>query len=127
MSLPQKRFEFLSRRDECRAVFFLLFNVDISMVYEGYEASLLSFDAGKYAKVMHIWWELHIHVDERERERERGSGGETFACVSNSVQSCDVCTFPILILALMSDTASSCDDSEMMSGVILGFVLTLLG
>ena len=33
------------------------------MAYEGYEASLLSFDAGRYAKVVYIWWEPLINVD----------------------------------------------------------------
>ena len=59
--------------------------------------------------------------------KEGGSGGEAFACVSNSVQSCDVSISPILILALMSDRASACDDSEMMSGVILGLALAVIG
>ena len=59
--------------------------------------------------------------------REGGSGGEAFAGLSNSLQSCEVCIFPIFILALVSDTARACDDSETMSGVILGLALSLIG
>ena len=33
------------------------------MANEGYEASLLSFDAGRYVKVVHVWWKPLIDVD----------------------------------------------------------------
>ena len=58
--------------------------------------------------------------------REGGSECGTFACASSSALSIDVCIFPIFILAVMSDIASACDDSETISGAILGLALTLI-
>ena len=58
--------------------------------------------------------------------REAGSECEAFACASSSTLSIDVCIVPIFILAVMSDIASACDDSETITSAILGWVLTLI-
>ena len=57
---------------------------------------------------------------------EGGKGVVTLASSSSSALSCNVCNFPILVLALMSDIASVCEDTTTMSGVVLGLASTLV-